>query len=390
MSAAGEGPRVAIVQRALRRYRAGFYEQLREELARDDIELLLLHSAPPTGQGRRDDALELSWATPLARRDLRVGPKKLVWQPYVHPLRQVDLVIVEQASHLLLNYRLFLEQTRGRAPVALWGHGQNLHEDGRSALGEQTKRWLSRQAHWWFPYTQRSADLVAGFGYPRERITVTQNAIDTRRLAHELAEVDPRTLDRLRRDLGLGDGPVGLFLGALRSDKRLDSLFEAAARIRAVRGDFHLLVVGAGPLESEVRARAHREPWLHYLGSRYGHERAEVLALADVLLIPGWVGLVVLDGFVAGTPLITSTHGPHPPEIAYLRDGENGLLVDDDGDPDRYAQAVLEVLDDGALYERLARGCRADSQRYSIEEMATRFAGGIKQALAAPRLRRDH
>jgi L-malate glycosyltransferase len=328
--------------------------------------------------------MEVAWARHLPRKKLRVGRRGLLWQTYPAALREAQLVVVEQASNLILNYRLLNAQRRGRTRVAFFGHGQNFAE-GASGLGETVKAWTSRRVHWWFAYTEKAADVVAGLGYPRERITVVNNAIDTTQLATELQEVRAAgAAERLRRELGLGEGPVGVFLGTLRPSKGLDLLLIAAARIHAARDDFRLVVVGAGPMAAEVERLASQEPWLHYLGSRYGRDRAAVLALADLMLLPGWVGLVVLDAIVAGTPLITTTDSPHGPEIAYLRDRENGLLVTTGGDPARYADAVLQVLEDPVLAERLSAGCRLDAERYGLEDMTARFAEGIRQALRAP------
>lgn len=375
--------RVAIVQRAIRQYRSGFYDSLRAQLASDGIELLLFHSNQPPEDDSRDDAIDIPWARHLPRRTIRLGRQRLIWQPFDPALREAQLVIVEQASDLALNYRLLWWQRRGHGRVAFWGHGRNL-ATRRSSLGEKAKAWVSRHVHWWFAYTSLSADIVASLGFDLERITVVNNAIDTAQLANDLQAVGSDAVDRLRDRLDLGDGPVGLFLGTLRPNKRIDVLLEAAARIHDAHPDFRLLIIGSGPCEDEVRTRAGREPWLRYLGARYGQDRAEVLAASDLLLLPGWVGLVVLDSFVAGTPLVTSRHSPHGPEIAYLRDGENGRLVDDDGEPGRYAAAVVELIEDPDLHARLVAGCESDAGRYSVEAMAASFADGIHRALATP------
>ena len=383
LHATGRPRQVAIVQSALRRYREGFYEALRADLARNDIDLLLFHSTPLPHEDDRQDRLEVPWATRLKRHAIPLGRRYLVSQQ-LHPrLRAVDLVVVEQASRLLLNYRLLWQQARGGPRVAFWGHGRDFTEN-RSSLGERAKASISRRVHWWFAYTSLSGDIVTDLGVDAARITVVNNAIDTTTLKAQIDAVDDARLAMLRQELGVGPGPVGLFLGTLRPDKHLEVLLEAGRRIRREHPDFGLLVAGSGPLEDDVRRWAEQEPWLHYLGGRYGSDRAEVLALADLLLLPGWVGLVVLDAIVAGTPLITSRDSPHGPEIAYLRDGENGLLVANGTDPDSYADAVTRTLDDPELLRSLVLGCAADRDLYSVEEMAGRFADGIRQALDAP------
>ena len=376
--------RVAIVQRALRRYRAGFFDALRDDLAADEIELLLFHSTRQGEEDSRDDALDVPWAQHLERRVVRVGGRHLVWQPLVRDLRTADLVIVEQAAQLALNYRLLARQALGGPRVAFWGHGRSFATNP-SVVGEWAKSGISTRAHWWFAHTSLSADVVADLGFDRDRITTVNNAIDTTALQRELGEVTDLELRELRDRLGLGPGPIGLFLGNLRAEKRLDVLVTASDRIRAAVPGFELLVIGHGPEAASVAAAARERAWLHDLGPRFGRDRAQFLALADLLLVPASVGLVVLDSFAAGAPLITSRAGGHGPEIAYLRHRENGVLIEDGTDPDRYARAVIEVIEDEALQQRLRAGCSADTARYGIEAMAARFAAGVRSALAAPR-----
>jgi glycosyltransferase involved in cell wall biosynthesis len=375
--------RVAIVQRSLRRYRAGFYDRVRNELARDGIELQVFHSTSPTHQ----DALELSWARRLEPRSLGFGRRGLLWQPLTSELGAADLVIVEQASRLLLNYRLLLRQILGGPAVAFWGHGRSA-DPGHSTAGEWIKRTTSRKVHWWFAYTSRSADILAALGFPAERVTVVGNAIDTAGLRREIEAVGAAGRESFRRELGLGAGPVGLFLGAFKADKRLDVLLEAAESIRAGEPSFQLVVVGRGALEDVVKTAIQRLPWVSYPGPLYGRDRAAMFAVADLLLIPGAVGLAVLESFAAGAPLITSSTAGHGPEIAYLRDRENGMVVAGGEDPHLYAAAVIEILRDRDLLARLQAGCAADTDRYTIDDMASNFAEGVRGALASTGNRR--
>ncbi|WP_165403917.1 glycosyltransferase family 4 protein [Egicoccus halophilus] len=371
------------MQRAIRRYRAGFFDRLRDDLAVDGIRLEVLHSTPPPERDPRDDALEVPWATRLPSRTVAVAGRTLQWQPLVPSLRTADLVIVEQASKLVLNHRLLARQRRGGAPVAFWGHGRNFGDDPHPA-GEWLKARVSRQAHWWFAYTARSAEVVRGLGVDAQRITVVDNAIDTRRLHADLAAAAQGPAARLRAQLGLGDGPVGLFLGTLRAEKGLDLLLEAADHIHARRPDFSLLVVGGGELGRIAELGGAPRPWLHVLGSRYGVDAAAALQLADVLLLPAAIGLVVIDSFVAEVPIVTIAGRAHKPEIAYAVDGANAVLLPETTDAAGYAEATLALLDDPGQLARLREGCRQAAARHTLERMVQRFAEGIRAALAAP------
>ena len=110
--------------------------------------------------------------------------------------------------------------------------------------------------------------------------------------------------------------------------------------------DFHLLIIGAGPDAGIAEAAAAELPWVHYAGPKFGAEKTALASLGRVFLMPGLVGLGVLDSFAYGTPMVTTDIPYHSPEIEYLRHGENGLIVADD--VRTYAEAVTELLTDEA------------------------------------------
>jgi glycosyltransferase involved in cell wall biosynthesis len=364
-------------------YRVPFYEQLRRRLDEAGVDLVVVHGDPVGAEARKGDTVDLPWARKVTNRGLRVGGGELVWQPARDLTGQVDLVIVEQASKYLLNYLLLLAQARGRVKVAFWGHGRSFKQGTASPLGEAVKRLVTRRAHWAFAYNDLAASAFEDAGFPRERITVVQNAIDTRELQQLRGEITAEQLAVTRRQTGLSGEHVGLYCGAIYPAKRPEFLVAAAEHIRAAVGDFELVVVGAGASSDVLLRAAGRHPWIHCVGPKFGHDKVAYFALSRAFLLPGWVGLAVLDSFALEVPLVASGSVPHSPEIDYLRDGENGLLVADGGDPARYAEAVVRLLTDDALHQRLRAGCRAAREVYTIEEMAQRFAQGIVRALAS-------
>src|SRR3569833_1510297 len=82
--------------------------------------------------------------------------------------------------------------------------------------------------------------------------------------------------------------------------------------------------IGTGPLESAV-AQAFKE---NYLGFRPQHEVRDRMARAEYLVVPSTgmetFGLVVVEAFSCGTPVIASAHGGLADLIA---DGVTGLLA---------------------------------------------------------------
>jgi L-malate glycosyltransferase len=174
---------------------------------------------------------------------------------------------------------------------------------------------------------------------------------------------------------------VGLFCGSLYPDKRLDYMIAAADLIHSALPNFHLVVIGDGPSAGIIQAATQKRPWLKWLGALKGAEKTPWFSLADVIINPGTVGLHVLDSFCSGTPMITTRDARHSPEIAYLEDGVNGLIVS--GDVWSYANAVTALLHDRSRLGTLKLAALRSARRYTLTGMVERFAAGIQRCLSS-------
>ena len=374
-------PRVTIVQRVMTHYRVPFFTALHDRLTAAGIHLDVIHGQPTADEATLGNSGALPGARVIRNHYLAVGPRSLCWQPCLGPTRTSDLVVVEQASRLLVNYALLARRAIGGPAIAWWGHGRNLDPNGSSRLGEAIKRPLARRSDWWFAYTTGTRAHLQSIGVPATRITVVQNSTDTTAVALRRSAIGPATRTRLRRSIKLGDGPVGVVLGSLYPAKRLGFVLDAANRIRDAVPDFQLVVIGDGPDRSLVDAAARSRPWVRVLGALTGDAMVDAAATGDVLLNPGLVGLAVLDAFALELPMITIAGVHHSPEIEYLEDGENGIVLPRNTTAVGYAAAVAAVIGDDRELARLRAGCRDAAHRYTVQAMADNFATGIQAAL---------
>lgn len=372
--------KVVILQHRLLHYRMGFFEGLRSACADKGIDLHLVHGQPTLREEKKRDVGFLPWADAVVNRYVSIGGKDILWQPFPASLRDADLVVVMQENRLLSNYPWLLFRGWHRSKVAYWGHGRNFQTEQPTGLLETWKKFWVGRVDWWFAYTDLTKEILQSDGYPAERISVLNNAIDNEAFERDLASVSEDRLAALREELNLSlTAQVGLFCGSLYPDKRLDYMLEAVDKIKAVLPEFHLLVIGDGPSAAEIKEAAMTRPWLHWVGVRKGIEKAEYFRLSHIVLNPGLVGLHVLDSFCAGVPMVTTAEARHSPEIAYLKDGENGLVVN--GEASVYADAIIELLQNAEYYARLKSGALADAKHYTLQSMVQRFADGIERCL---------
>jgi len=377
--------KVVICQHRLLHYRLGLFERLHYVCVERGIDLCLVHGQASRREWVKNDEGSLPWAHKVENRFWEVGTRDLVWQPFPADLRDADLVVVMQENRILSNYPLLLSKIWSPRKVAYWGHGVNFQSDAPAGLREKWKQMMLKRVDWWFAYTEMTMDILKQSGYPHERITCLDNAIDNELFEHDLASVPDTKLQLMRSKINAPIGaPVGIFCGSLYPGKRLDYMIAAADRIYVARPDFRLVVIGDGPNASDIHVAAETRPWLKWVGVRTGLEKAEWFKLADVVINPGAVGLHVLDSFCSGTPIITIADSLHGPEVAYLKDGVNGLVIK--GDVSQYADAVISLFNEPAKLDLIKYAALHDAKKYTLDNMVNQFADGIERCLSKEKI----
>ncbi|WP_151447524.1 glycosyltransferase family 4 protein [Lacisediminimonas profundi] len=145
----------------------------------------------------------------------------------------------------------------------------------------------------------------------------------------------------------------GLYVGRLSPEKGIDVLIRAVARLpRSMR----ILVAGKGPLEDKVLEVFGDD----YLGYRDMQEIAGLMSRSLYVVVPSTCyetfGMVAIEAFANGTPVIASRHGSLG---ELIRDGETGLLVDP-GDPFALAERLRWAESHPAQMHRMGQAARAE------------------------------
>lgn len=367
------GKKVAIIWRFLPDYRLPFYLGLQEYLAQRDVELTVIYG-PMNGMGPIDKEKIAPWAKCVRDWRVSLGGIEICWQPYAAYVRDADLVIVEQANRLLLNYWLMAGRLFRRQKIAFWGHGRDLQATSNS-IRNRWKRVFVKNVDWWFAYTAEVQEAIVKSAFPAMRITNVQNASDTDTLRFAKSAATISQLENLKSELALGAGPVGIYCGRIYKDKRIGFLLKACAEIKKSIPTFEVIIIGSGPQEEEIVAAARKERWIHYVGPKFGDARVPYFLLSDVSLMPGAVGLAIIDCFALEVPLMTTKFPYHGPEIAYLENGENGLITDDD--LESYVTGVADTLTNKKVLEKMKKGCREAANIYTVRTMVENFGSGV-------------
>ena len=158
-----------------------------------------------------------------------------------------------------------------------------------------------------------------------------------------------------RASLATPEGvPLLLILARLHPKKGVDTLLRALALVPGA----YLWIAGEGDDRAQYEALAQTlglADRVRFLGWR--NDRAALLAAADICVMPSRYepfGTVMAEAWSAGTPLITAAaQGP----LAYVKDGENGLMVPVDDVP-ALASALARLIANPVLAAHLVEGGR--------------------------------
>jgi glycosyltransferase involved in cell wall biosynthesis len=138
--------------------------------------------------------------------------------------------------------------------------------------------------------------------------------------------------------------------------------------------------MGGGPTANIAIKAAKENPWIHYFPPKFENDKIPYFLLSKAVLMPFAVGLVMLDSFALGTPLLTTHNKKNGPEIDYLIDGYNGLFAKGESISE-YSNLIELFFTDKDLQRKIQFGCQQSAKYYSIQEMVGRFVSGIKETL---------
>lgn len=372
--------KVLILYKFLPQYRLEFFDQLRTKLKEEhDIELQLIYGRLNNKNSTKNDERDLPWAEFRDNKKIfKVGNTDLLWQPCMDKVNEIDLVIVEQANALLVNYVLMLLSKFKKFKFAFWGHGANLQENPNSLKNKFKYKFLT-MADYWFAYTNNVEKFLISKNVDKSIISVLNNSIDTKTLKDSYDNLDNEYVSKLKNDLNIQNDNIAIYCGGIYKEKRIQFMLDAVNNVKKEIPDFHLVILGAGPDDYIVKEASEKNDWIHYVGPKFGDEKVAYFKMSSLFLMPGLVGLAVIDSFATQTPMITTEFPFHSPEIEYLENDKNGFITKND--LDSYSNKLIELYKNPDEIKKLKEGCVESAALYNTENMVDNFIEGVIKCL---------
>ncbi len=263
---------------------------------------------------------------------------------------------------------------------------RNGYQSFRGSVANQFMRRLAKLEE----ETAKDATLIVTISkYSLEKIRRHYN-VDAAKVRVVPNGVDPEKFKpagdgaAVKRQFGLDGKPVVLFVGSLIPRKGLPFLVEAAKTIVKQQADTQFVLVGDGPLKSQLLsslAEAQLSGNFKFLSGLNADELAAVYACADVFVLPSvqeGQGIVLLEAQASAKPVVAFNVGGVNEAVL---DGETGLLVSR-GNSGELADALLRLLLDAPLREKMgAAGRRFVVDNFTWDLCAERMLAVYREAL---------
>ena len=116
-----------------------------------------------------------------------------------------------------------------------------------------------------------------------------------------------------------------------------------------------------------------------FLGPIYDdYTLAKLFTIADLFIMPGYIGLAIVHAFSFGLPVLTTNVQIHSPEIQYLHQGYNGYMVDD-GDIEALAHEMKNLLTDREKLNELSNNAVRTVNEYAdVNFMVSQMAYALR------------
>lgn len=210
-----------------------------------------------------------------------------------------------------------------RKKAYLWTHGYYGKE---SWIERQWKKLLLGSADGIFLYGRYARELMVKGGYDATKLHVIHNSLDYDEQLSIRKQIHSTNL--YQEHFG-NDAPVVVFIGRLRSGKRLDMLIKSVAAQNKHGQICNLTLVGDGPDAAQLKAMVEElgiveKVWFY--GENFDQRKnAELIYNAWVCVAPGNVGLTAMHALMFGCPVITHNDFPYQmPEFEAIREGKTG------------------------------------------------------------------
>ena len=207
-------------------------------------------------------------------------------------------------------------------------------------------------------------DLMKSYGINSEKISIVHNGVNIR----EFSPSNKRERKYIRLEYGFEEEAICILFVGGKSYERKGLQFILRA-MQFIPKDIYLFVIGGGYEKYkrliEKLGIVDRVVFIPYI-----NDIRQAYAITDIFILPTIYDpfpLAALEAMASGLPIIISSLAG---TIDILRDGINGIILEDPSDIKHLAELITVLVDDHKLREKIGTNARLTAEKLSWENVA--------------------
>jgi glycosyltransferase involved in cell wall biosynthesis len=368
-----------------------------------DLQVFYCHRQTPEGQGGAGFKVAFDWDVPLLD-----GYR---WQFLKNISRRADVstfsgcdtpeiadVIYRERFDAFIVHGWALK-SYWQAIIACWRQRTPVLVRGDSQLLLSSSAWW-QLAKWpiyrlfiprfdaYLVVGERARQYLLHYGAPAGKMFLSPHSVDNHFFSVS-ADSFRGCRDSLRNEWGLPAGAtVFLFAAKFIEKKRPWDFVRAIAQASAVQEGIWGLMVGDGPLRSDLEMKVRNESWpIRFAGFLNQTAMPKAYAASDALVLPSngdetW-GLVVNEAMAGGIPAIVSDQAGCSADLVHP--GKTGEIFKG-GSVDELSGILTKLAADPRTLPNLGSQARQHIQRYSLSQAVAGAEAAIHSITSLRRL----
>lgn len=295
----------------------------------------------------------------------------------------------DTAGDLIETFFYFVVVKLKRKPFILWREDWDWKVNStKRRLVKSVAGFLSRHADAILVPGSRHREFFTKLRVLPEKIFIMPNVSN---IAHE--DDDYKNLEGIRKEMGLQDEKVVLFVGRLINLKGVQFLIKAFSKLHERMKNSALVIVGDGECREELEKLTkglHLEDKVYFRGNVDNELLGAYYLLCDVFVLPSITThhadacpLVVNEAMYFGKPVITSDAVG---TTFMIKEGVNGYVVPE-RNSDALFEALYKILRDTELEDQMGKASKAVIEEgFTYQNMIDGFNEALNYLKAKNRL----
>jgi len=296
--------------------------------------------------------------------------------------KQFDIVIIGGGSDFTTQIAFLLSKLVG-TPIVLWSESVDNPKGRIGKMASPIFHYIINHSNAIIVPGTISKEYNIRIGATKNKIFIAPNIVNNDYFITQSAYFTQEK-ERITKEMKIEGKKVIIFVGQLINRKGVTHLIQAFNSLNEINPDIILLIVGDGPLKSELQnmCKVSKHQNVFFTGWIDEKEKVKYYSIADIFVLPTLFDLcplVINEAMCCGLPVITTEATGCAPDMVF--NGENGFIVKT-GDSKELADAIKKVIENPTERDRMGkRSLDIIKTKFNQEICVNGFVSAIKYSI---------